>query len=64
MLIDEAKSVFIFTDKFNCIVLTRLTFYIYAMLLILARPGQGTGTYIFPLTNVKISLKILIVKKN
>jgi hypothetical protein len=34
------------------------------MLLILTRPGYGTGSYVFPLTNVKISLKILIVKKN
>jgi hypothetical protein len=33
------------------------------MLLILTRPGYGTGSYVFPLTNVKISLKILIVKK-
>ena len=33
------------------------------MQLILARPGQGNGTYIFPPTNAKISLKILIVKK-
>jgi hypothetical protein len=33
------------------------------MILILTRPGKGTGTYVFfPPTNVKIPLKILIGK--